>query len=342
MFRPNSNESIDFNGNVNLSRWRKVEPSNPSIIQKVYQFLTFCRKFRTVVKEHRPPLIIVHDNLALYALFLALKTIKCDSKLWYHSHDIADPGLIRKYSLGWFACRVETKIFHKLDLFTVPSRERLAFFPINLLKRRPSIVPNYPLLNYANDQRSEVPGRIMKILFQGVIAGNRGLEEVIDFLADFNEELLSCHLIIIGPVEPAYRRSLEGLIADKGVTKEVEIKPRVAFQELIKETLGCHVGLATLKPSNINLKSLGTASNKIFQYASCGLPVILMDTPINRNQFNKYPWVFHTDLSKNSISEILKDISENYMNYSEAAQMDFKSNLNFEKVFRSALKKIEC
>jgi hypothetical protein len=83
--------------------------------------------------------------------------------------------------------------------------------------------------------------------------------------------------------------------------------------------------------------TVGTASNKIYEYAAIGLPVILFDTPHFRHHLGERRWAFFTRLSESSLLHTLEEVAENYDVATHAAIHDFRHEFNFERVFTPAL-----
>ena len=80
-------------------------------------------------------------------------------------------------------------------------------------------------------------------------------------------------------------------------------------------------------------KTLGTSSNKIYEYAAVGLPVLLYDNEHFKSHLAKRTWAFFSDLTQESMIKNLDDIFENYNHISKSALKDFKEELNFESYF---------
>jgi hypothetical protein len=87
-------------------------------------------------------------------------------------------------------------------------------------------------------------------------------------------------------------------------------------------------------------RALGTASNKIYEYAAVGLPVILFDTPHFRRHLGSREWAFFTDLSEASPLAVLGQIVERYEAASATAIRDFEQEFNYERVFVPVLERV--
>ena len=85
-------------------------------------------------------------------------------------------------------------------------------------------------------------------------------------------------------------------------------------------------------------KTLGTASNKIYEYAASGMPVLLYDNIHFRSILGNRNWAFFTDTQEKSLVKTLEEIIAQYQLLSSSAQKDFKAELCFEHYFQPLLK----
>jgi hypothetical protein len=84
-------------------------------------------------------------------------------------------------------------------------------------------------------------------------------------------------------------------------------------------------------------KTLGTASNKIYEYAASGLPVILYDIEQFTKYLGVYPWAFFCDASESGLKTVLDQILPVVDTVGMEARNSFEENMNFEKAFQPAL-----
>jgi len=170
------------------------------------------------------------------------------------------------------------------------------------------------------------------LVYQGAICAEHGLEEIISLLP-FTIHGKRLSLTIFGHINDKYRLFLTDLAIRYKVKDRLHFKNRVAYQELPQHTTQHHIGIAINKPSSINYETAGTASNKIYEYAALGLPIIYHGSPHYIKHLKPYDWAFATDLSNESLLAILEEISANYQKLSRMARHDFETTLNFESFF---------
>ena len=174
------------------------------------------------------------------------------------------------------------------------------------------------------------------MVFQGSIGAGHGLEELIAFLKiKINNKQLELH--VVGKVRENYLAKLEELVIKHSVKEQFYYHGMKSFAELPVFLGQFDVGLSIHRPYNVTYATGGTASNKIYEYAACGFPVILFDSPHYRTYLDDYKWTYFTDLSENSLKNELTRIDNSYAMSSEAALVDFKQFFNFESVFKNTM-----
>jgi hypothetical protein len=87
--------------------------------------------------------------------------------------------------------------------------------------------------------------------------------------------------------------------------------------------------------------TLGTASNKLYEYAALGLPVLYL----GREHFNRYlglyPWAVPVELSPESITRAIAGIMSRFAYYSASAHESFAKELNFERYFAPVIQELD-
>jgi glycosyltransferase involved in cell wall biosynthesis len=341
-----NNNAVDYPYPSNV-RFKKIgrlcsvrEMENQPIVIKAIEFLKFSFYLFWFSRNKRCELLALYDHIALFSFFLS-KNISGKRNVWYHNHDMPIKGLIKKRSLGGVAASCEEKAMKYIDFFSLPSRERLQFYS-HIDKQVPVfIIPNYPSLKvYGNLSPQNKSGETIKIIYQGFIGLGHALEEVIQCLAAYKEN--GIQLILKGSVTPDYKEKLDNLAQEVGVCDQVQWFKVGPYKELPKLTSSCNIGIGVNKNTDIVNLNQGTASNKIYEYAACGIPVIVFDNEQFRSYLGKYPWVFFTNGSVDSLKEIMSSIKKNASELGKLGRESFEKDLNFEKVFLPVLQKIKA
>lgn len=310
-----------------------------SLAKKIFYFMKFLFSFLKYSRQSGTRLILIYDHFALFAFYLC-RIFAMDKKVWYHNHDMANKELISRFSIGGLAARNEANAMSSIHFFSLPSKERLIYFA-GLPKDIPVfIIPNYPSLKvYHNFKKKTFSDGKIKIIYQGFIGSGHSLEELIRLLSE-KINGLELQLILKGSVTDSYRLSLETLARENGVEQQITWTPIGPYSELPVITSQADIGIGINKNTDIVSLAQGTASNKIYEYAASGLPVILYKSSQFEKYLASYNWAFFSDGSVESLRETMVQIINNLQNLSVSARSDFENRLNFEHVFQPVLKEV--
>ncbi|GIV32204.1 MAG: hypothetical protein KatS3mg030_506 [Saprospiraceae bacterium] len=304
------------------------------VLEKVKLFAGYVRDLRRAIAKHRPELVLVYDALALFAWSLVRLTGPPAHKVWYHNHDVlhVPPG---RLSLNWFASRAEKRVFKHLDVFSLPAEERKIYFPMERLRGRYAFLPNLPSAHGPwRSVQASPPADVFRLLYQGHIFEGHGFEQILS-LMPFEVGGKPVELVLAGWITDEYRRKLEEMARSRRAEAFLKITGVLPYEELTRLTASCHVGLAVFNMDRHAMaSSAGTASNKIYEYAAAGLPVLYFDDEHYRRHLGQYRWTAATDLSVSSLVEALQYMHDNWPEMSSAAKADFFEKLNFEAHFR--------
>ena len=311
------------------------EVSKKSGVWKIVSFIKFVSLFHRTLKLNSPDLIIIHEPIALLAWGIICKFYRKRHHVWYHNHDVI---LGNESFLFKLSHRMQNSIFSSLDIFSLPANERKEFFPIEKLSGKYFYVPNYPgtylYNNYYQPRKIE---KQIRILFQGKIAAGHCIEQIVHLMSDkkFSIDLM---LVLKGFKDENYFKELMTLAKDLGVDERIVYYEVGSYQSVPEVTSTCHIGIGIHTKTDVMNRTLGSASNKIYEYAALGLPVLLFDNSHFKMHLGKYKWAFFTNGEAENIKEIILKIREQYEQTSLAARKDFLSHLNFETCFEPALK----
>jgi glycosyltransferase involved in cell wall biosynthesis len=240
-------------------------------------------------------------------------------------------GLLNKYSIGWFSARYEFTALKKVKMFSLPTNDRLIYYPNLNSKTKYFELPNYPsqrVYGKTNINANLQNNDTIKIIYQGTIGWGHSIEEIIKLLKEkINDKSLT--LTLKGKVKNDYKETIEQLADSYGVKDKINWVGIGAYKDVQKITYEHHLGIA------IHLGDIpqGTASNKIYEYAACGLPALVYDNEQFRKHLNKYSWAVFTDGSVNSLKNAITYCDSNYQELSKCAKSDFVSFFLFETNF---------
>jgi hypothetical protein len=336
VYRNHAVSKWTYPGNVTLIPSGKlvtsVQQQHAPLIKKIAFFADFSYSLLRTCLKLKPSVILVYDAMSLYAYHLIKALLRFPHAIWYHNHDVTEPSNLRKYSIGWLADKAEKQSFRYLDVFTLPTAERKRFFSLDQFAGSFFVIPNYPAIKfYSRFYQEHRPGRLVRLIFQGQVAPFRGLETIISMLASPIHET-TLHLSIVGPCTQEYKLSLQQLIQEHQVEQQVEFA-QFPYAELPAFTAWQHIGLGILADSSIMHATIGTASNKLYEYAALGLPVLYHDSPHQNAVLQKFNWAFPVSIDRLSITQAVEKILSDYLRISKEAYSDFTAELNFESVF---------
>ena len=220
-----------------------------------------------------PDAVHAHDVNVLPTAWLAARLRV--SRLVYDAHEISTSregyrGL--RNFVGW----IEKRLAPRADAMITTTDMRAKFFARAYKVPRPLVLQNRPHLTAVKDQ-----GRIATelgleenwpiVLYQGGIQQGRGLEMLVDAASLVPE----CYFVLIGGgrLVPA----IEDRIERQGLAGRVHVIPTVGLAELTSYTASADIGVQPLL--NTCLNHFTTDSNKLFEYAMAGLPVVASDFP---------------------------------------------------------------
>lgn len=310
-----------------------AQQERASVTKKVLFFRKFMADLLRAIRSEHASVVLLYDVHALFAYRMIRPLIGGKHIAWYHNHDVSELERERKYSIGWFACKTEKKIFKELGIFTLPTADRLRYFPMDTFKGKHFVVPNYPSLHfYGSFYKTKIPNDVVRLIFQGRIGEGHGFEEIIPLLAQ-TVSGRQLQLVLKGYCDEDYKQRLLELAGEHKVIDKLVFAGFTAYEEVPKLSASCHIGIGIFAKHETMHITLGTASNKLYEYAAVGLPILYLNEPHFSQYLKKYEWAMPVQLNTASIREAIETIISSYAQYSAAAYDSFRTGLNFEGAF---------
>jgi glycosyltransferase involved in cell wall biosynthesis len=318
--------------------WAAKHKSTP---WKLLRFGRYCSALARHLRRNPYPIVIIHDYLALLAFSLVRGRVGFKGLTWFNSYDVIDQqaASVRPWSLmGWVVRRHE-RLFSELDFFSAPASERLPHYPVSRVRKECFVIPNYPAVafyqRFHRVRRLETE-KTLRLIYQGALGRGHGFEDIIRIL-DKTVAGKELELVLKGWIDPDYKQQLIALARERGVADRLSFAGFGLYRTVPELASQCSVGLALFTGRDIMNTTLGTASNKIYEYAAVGLPVLLFDTPHFRQHLGNRKWAFFTTLTEDSLLRVLGEIVAGHEAAASAAREDFLREFNFERVFAPAL-----
>jgi len=227
-----------------------------------------------------PDVIHANDLNALIPAYMAQKKLGC--RLVYDSHEIyvENFGLRGKRLYAAYLKYKEKKICKKLDKMICVSHAAADYFAKEYGIEKPMVITNCSLK--AEQSFSEEKNEGFEVLNHGQFYEGRGYDIMVEAAPLFKElPEIKMALRGFGVLEKSLRARSEAL-----GNENVIFYPKVLVQELIPMASKARVGVAITEGICLNFEL--SVSNKLFEYASAGLPVIMSDIPEHRYLNEKY------------------------------------------------------
>ncbi len=233
---------------------------------------------REAIINQNPDIIHANDLNTLTAACQAAKKLGC--KVVYDSHEICVENHNMKGVYKKLNALCEKVFIKRIDKMVCVSHAAADYFEKKYSIEKPMVVTNCSLK--AEKVISGEKNDGFEILNHGQYYAGRGYDIIVEAVALLkNYPEIKIALRGFGSMEEALRTRAKEL-GDENVI----FYPPVLVNELIPCASRSKVGVAITENTCINFEL--SVSNKIFEYASAGLPVIMSDIPEHRYLNNKY------------------------------------------------------
>ena len=264
---------------------KQMPACGPGLRQKVH-FVRYCLWALWWTVRWRPDWIYASDTLACPA---ALTASHLGAELLYHEHD--SPASTGTGSFFQRLClRARTACSRRARACVLPNKTRAEVFAQQTQpKEAVNVVWNCPSsaeVGSSKDERSRAAG--LRLFYHGSIVPDRLPETILHALATFTGRV---SLTVAGYEtvgSKGYVKRLEEMARTLGVQEHFRYIGTIELRSGLLEACRQHdVGLSLLggASTDINMQAMTGASNKPFDYMSCGLPLLVSDLPDWRAMF---------------------------------------------------------
>jgi glycosyltransferase involved in cell wall biosynthesis len=332
-----------------LGRYSSIQGRmSASPLAKFWEYLSFIFQARRLLKG--VSLIYAYDAYGYTAAYLGWRSLFKPIPLIYQNHEIQAAVLGLSSLAGWIQ-RAERAWINKAKLVVFPDQDRATFFQkIMSLKQEPLIVPNFPrkaVFTLSDNWSSVIQKRwdSVTLFYRGSISETSAMREIVfatSLLKNFNPTI---QVKFVGFLNETEGRSLENWTQQSGMSNAVSYLGVLPYKALQPLTVSATVGFALYKNTSFDRVACASACNKIYEYAACGLPVIVSDFPTYREYLADEPWVRFADPEDpTAIAVAVKDLLKDFEQYNEcclAARRAFEQKFNYESVFSPLFSKIK-
>ena len=218
---------------------------------------------------------------------------------------------------------------------------RKKYFQLTNLKGKYFFLPNFPSKRfYSRFKTCNIDKSTIKLIYQGAVNGGHGLELCLEMCTrKINGKKVELH--VAGPSNKPYLKHLRDLAEQYKVSSQFYYHGLIPYNSLPHLTSSCQIGIGINIPSRIIYKTGGTASNKIYEYAALGLPVLYYDDAHYKEHLKSFEWAKPVKLNLLSLNNVIEEVDLNYEKLSFEANNAFLERLNFEVNFEKVIRHLK-
>ena len=307
----------------------KYRGRQKNLLKKITRERIRNRALCDAIIAYCPDVIHANDLGALIPAYMAAKKLGCG--LIYDSHEIYVENFYNgghKLHAAVLKC-IERRLCKKVDKMVCLIHAAAEYFAKEYNIPMPMVITNCSLKAEQVVSNEKNPG--FEILNHGQFYAGRGYDIMVEasqYLKDYPEIKLAMRGF--GVMEQQLRDRVEELKAEN-----VIFYPKVLVEELIPCASRSMVGVAMTEAICLNFKL--SVSNKLFEYASAGLPVIMSDIPEHRYLNEKYNFgVVIPENTPKAFAEAAIQLYENKELYNKLAENAKKMSdeVNWETEFK--------
>ena len=248
------------------------------------RFACYCAALIYSAVRARPHIVYAHDYFTAWPGYIAAALT--GAALVYDSHELIVPEDGFKLShRDMFFYRLEKSAVRRAALIVAANEERaeimrkhyrLASTPVAIhnITSPPmkSPDPETALDNFPMLRRSS--SKVVRLVFQGFLSADRGVVASVKALAQLPTEF---ELVLVGGGPPMDIAAIYDAVAEHGLGDRVLFLGRVPRERLHDILATCDIGIVYYHTRKLN--HLYCASNKTYEYAQAGLPMVLTCQP---------------------------------------------------------------
>ena len=296
----------DLNG-IKVIKFNLDKKTN---VQKYFQYIFYVLKY---LNKKEFDIFYAHDFYgALPLLFNKIK--KSAKKYVYDAHELYIPVEGERFSKrDRFFYFFEKRAIKKANLVICAQEKRSEIMKEHFdLKIAPTVIKN---ISYFPNASSSIPDAILKkckeffeidaitIVYAGAISQERRIDALVDAV---NELGLKYKLLIVGS---GNHYELIKHKINLTCNHNILMIPSVPYINLAFLLKKCDIGYIFYP--NKGLNNIYCAPNKIYEYASLGLPMISFYNPTIEEMYSGY----RIGLTGNSLRKLIVQMSENILYY---------------------------
>ena len=260
----------------------KLYSEKRTFFDKIYREVMTNIELYRLMRKTKADIIHANDLNALVPAYFAAR--KIGAKLIYDTHEIfvENPWMDRHKVVKFIWSVIERFLIKKVDLIVCVSHAAATYLSKRYGIPLPMVVTNCISESTVNGLILHEKRNVFEVLNHGQFYGGRGYDVMIR-AAEYLKGYPDIELVLrgFGSMENELRELKQQMNADN-----VRFDPPVKVYEMIPYAAASSVGLAITESISLNFEL--SVSNKLFEYAAAGLPVIMSDIPEHRYLNEKY------------------------------------------------------
>jgi glycosyltransferase involved in cell wall biosynthesis len=315
---------------------------------KLWEYINFVVNIRHLLKD--VSLVYTYDAFGYIAVYFARLLSFHKAPLVYQNHEISEYMEPLNSLTGWIQ-RAEKNLIHKANIVVFPDRERAVLFQEQThLIKQPVIVPNFPLNSHSILDENwvsiiNVRWKSMTLFYRGWISDTSSMKEIISATSLLIKLIRHINIKFVGFIHDDSYKNLKSWVNHENISSRFSYLGVLPYKDLQDPTLSSTIGFALYKNTSFDRVACASACNKIYEYAACGLPVIVSNFSTYRDYLSGESWVRFADPDDpHSIALAVWNILSDFEHYKAmclSARAAFEQKFNYESVFSPLLASIE-
>lgn len=259
--------------------WNSKTEAPPSLLQRLANQYRFRQTVKTVIREHRPKVVIAYDILA--AAFVPPQPRV--HKTVYHFHELPEPDPCE--GLGTKTARTKTAGYARAaDLIVFSDAMRAKIYQDQIgLPAAAKIVMNCPR-RIAQIAVSPLREKLVSLGFPQAQAvcylGSIGLDQgILPAAASMKYWPADSVFVLVGKCSDEMRQRILSRAAEANAEKRILFLGSHPHAEALALIAGGDLGLSLIQPNTENWRHSAGAINKRFEYMALGLPQVSSNGP---------------------------------------------------------------
>jgi glycosyltransferase involved in cell wall biosynthesis len=345
--------SVTYPDNVTVHRlgdYSTVRERESLPIQaKLREYFKFIQKSHQLLQG--VDCLYLYEPFAFVAGYLYRLRFNRTIPIFYHCHELSEKLAPLSSLTGWVQ-QLEKCWVNQATEVIQPEQERANYYQqLMKMKQTPLVVPNFPLSSFFDfdcNWQELVKKRWQSpvLFYRGTISHTISMIEMLKSASLLPDKLRSqVRIEFAGMLNSSNQNRLDEEIISLSLKKSFNYLGMLPYEKAQEPTLNASIGFCLYKNRGFDTMTSVTARNKIYEYAGCGLPIIISDSENYRNFLGKEPWVrFANPDDPQSISEAIMDILSDFDQYQAmclSALKAFEEKFNYDIVFELLLDKIK-